>query len=95
MFSNRNFGQTVSKISSHFSNIKVLEKRFGFLCKFEVYVNDGDIHFKEQLSQINTKCRVLPKLYPYGLNSKELFNDLKDVILLKRAKVNEEQFFTV
>ena len=69
----------------------MLEKRFGFICKFEVYVNDGDIHFKEQLSEINIKCRVLPKLYPYDLNSKEFFNDLKDVLLLKRAKVNEEQ----
>ena len=80
------------KISSRFSNIKELEKRFGFLCKFEAYINDGDIHFKEQLSQINIKCTVLAKLYPHDLNSEELFSDLKDVILLsKRDKVNGEQ----
>ena len=39
--------------SSRFFSIKELEKHFGFLCKFEVYVNDWDIHFKEQLSQTN------------------------------------------
>ena len=55
-------------------------------------MNDGDIHFKEQLSQININCTVLAKLYPHALNSEELFSDLKDVILLfKRAKVNGEQ----
>ena len=69
------------EISSRFSNTKVKEKRFGFLCKFEAYVNDGDIHFKEQLSQINIKSTMLEKLYPYYLHSEELFSDLKDVIL--------------
>ena len=44
--------------SSRFSSIKDLEKRLWFLCKFEAYVNDGNIHFKEQLSQNNIKCIV-------------------------------------
>ena len=30
-------------ISSRFSNTKELEKRFGFLCKSEAYVNDENI----------------------------------------------------
>ena len=53
------------EISSRFSNIKELEKRFGSLCKFEVFVNDGDSYFKEQLPQINIKCIVLAKLYSH------------------------------
>ena len=70
----------------------MLEKRFWILCKFEAYVNDGDIHFKEQLSQINIKCTVFAKLYLHDLNSEELFSDLKDVILLfKRENVNGQQ----
>ena len=55
----KSFVKLSVKISSRFSNIKELEKRFGFLCKFEVYINDGDIHFKEQLSQINIKYTCL------------------------------------
>ena len=47
------------EISSRFCNIKELEKRFVFLCKFEEYVHYEDIHFKEQLSQINIKCTCL------------------------------------
>ena len=62
------------------------------LYKFEAYINDGDVDFKEHLSQINFKCAVLEKLYPYDLNSEELFSNLKDIILLfKREKVNREQ----
>ena len=71
---------------------KRVRKKLWLLCKFEAYVNDGDIHFKDQLSQINIKCIVLAKLYPHDLDNVELFSNLKDVILLlKMAKVNAEQ----
>ena len=91
-FFNGNLDKLSVEISSRFSNIEELEKRFGFLCKFEAYINDGDIHFKEQLFQINIKRTVLAKLYPHHLHTEELFSDLKDVILLlKRAKRNGEQ----
>ena len=54
------------KISSRFSNIKELEKRFGFLCIFEACINDGDIHFKEQLSlQPVSYTHLLFPLNPY------------------------------
>ena len=33
------------EISSHFSNIKELEKRFGFHCKFKAYINDGAVSY--------------------------------------------------
>lgn len=43
------------------------------------YVNDSDVSYKEQFSQINIKRKMPAKLCPDDVNNEELFTNLKDV----------------
>ncbi|KAJ8887680.1 hypothetical protein PR048_013898 [Dryococelus australis] len=61
------------EISVSFSNLRQMEKRFGFFfCKSEEYVNSVNTYSNEHLHQVNMKCTALGKLYPFDLSSIEL-----------------------
>lgn len=80
-----------SEISNRFNNLSDLEKRFGFLCKFEEYVKDGTT-YKEKLPKLREQCNMLAETYPCDINGEELFTDLKDITtLLKRALRNGDK----
>lgn len=75
-----------------FSKHKKLKKRFGFLCIFEDYLVDHKEAQNQNLLSIEENCDFLARVYSNNLNGNELFNDIKEVIvLLKRAKRNSEK----
>ncbi|XP_065654553.1 uncharacterized protein LOC136081183 [Hydra vulgaris] len=84
------------EISNQFSQLRVLNKQFGFLCSIESAIDIPNWETnKAEMESLQKKCFNLASWYSNDLNGIELFDDFKYIIdSLRRAKLQEIMDFS-